>query len=165
MKKLMIATLVGLAAVAAGCKDDKQTQGDGGTPPNTPPGNTTPAATAAATKAAGDHPAHNHIPLGETTVGSLKLVATMDEPIKAAGGGEGAFNLVITGGKPKAVRFWVGTETGGESVKAKAEEETPDNWHTHTEVPMPLPPGSKFWAEVEPPTGAAFKVSFDLKTQ
>jgi hypothetical protein len=32
------------------------------------------------------------------------------------------------------------------------------------EVPNPLPPGSKFWAEVEPQVGDKFKVSFDLKT-
>ena len=52
-------------------------------------------------------------------------------PIKVSGGGEGAFDVVITGGTPKAVRFWIGNEGGEGSVKAKAAEETPDNWHTH----------------------------------
>jgi hypothetical protein len=159
-KNLMIAALFGVAVVAAGCKDEDKGAGKGSTP-GTSSGNTTPAAKSDAPKAAG----HNRIPLGETTVGSLKLVATMDEAVPAAGGGEGAFDLVITGGKPKAVRFWVGTEDGKDSVKAKAEEETTDNWHTHAEVPKPLPAGSKFWAEVEPPTGAPFKVSFDLKVK
>ena len=101
--------------------------------------------------------------MGEKTVDGLKLIATMDEAVKP--GGEGAFDLVITGGKPKAVRFWVGTESAEGSVMAKADEETTDNWHTHAEVPNPIPPGSKFWAEVEPPTGETFKVSFDLKVQ
>jgi hypothetical protein len=48
---------------------------------------------------------HNCIPLGEHTVGDLKLFATMDAPIKASGGGDGAFDVVVTGGTPKAVRF------------------------------------------------------------
>ena len=157
MKKILFAAIVGLAAVS-GCKDDDPSP-TGGSPGSTGPA---PAATqsAAAAPKEGDH---NRLPLGEKTVGGLKLVATMDAPVKP--GGEGAFDLVITGGKPRAVRFWVGTETAEGSVKAKAEEETTDNWHTHTEVPDPLPPGSKFWAEVEPPTGEKFSVSFDLKTQ
>jgi hypothetical protein len=158
MRNLLIATLVTAAALSSGCKEDKS--GSGNAAQGTSSGGAqTSAATAPA--AAG----HNRLPLGEKTVGNLKLVATMDEAIKATGGGEGAFDLVITGGKPKAVRFWVGAENGEGSVKAKAEEETTDNWHTHAEVPNPLPAGSKFWAEVEPPTGEPFKVSFDLKVQ
>ena len=158
MRNLLIAMLVTAAALASGCKEDKSGSGNasqgassGGTP-------TTPTTAHASA-------GHKRLPIGEKTVGSLKLVATMDEAIKATGGGEGAFDLVITGGKPRAVRFWVGTENGEGSVKAKAEEETTDNWHTHAEVPSPLPPGSKFWAEVEPPAGEPFKVSFDLKVQ
>ena len=150
----LLGAAVGVAVVAAGCKEEtktsdgsQQTSSGGGTPK--PPGSA--------------EGAHNRIPIGETTVGGLKLVASMDAPVKA--GGEGAFDLVITGGKPRAVRFWVGTESGEGSVKAKADEETTDNWHTHVEVPSPLPAGSKFWAEVEPPSGAPFKVSFDLKQQ
>ena len=104
-------------------------------------------------------------PLYDRTVAGLKIKAMQDEAIKA--GGEGAFDLIITGypagQKPKAVRFWVGTEAGTESAKAKAEEEKPDNWHVHVEVPDPIPAGSKFWAEVEPASGAKFKVSFDFK--
>ena len=163
MKKFILATLVGLTALSGGCKDDQgtQTSGSSGTATS---GSTTPAAatqsTAAAAHAAGEH---NRIPIGEKTVGNLKLVATMDAPVKP--GGEGAFDLVITGGKPKAVRFWVGTEDAKGSTKARAEEETPDNWHTHVEVPDPLPPGSKFWAEVEPTAGEKFNASFDLKQQ
>lgn len=155
MRKSVYAAFLGVAVAAAGCKDDSGT-GTGAASPAANP--TSPAAPAA--PAAGEHA---RLPLGETTVGNLKLVATMDAPVKA--GGEGAFDVVITGGKPKAVRFWVGTEDAKGSVKAKADEETPNNWHTHVEVPDPLPPGSKFWAEVEPPTGEKFNASFDLRQQ
>lgn len=110
-------------------------------------------------KAGGDEHA-NRVELGTKTIGNLTLKGMQDEPVKA--GGEGAFDVIITGGKPKAVRFWVGTENGQGSVKAKAAEETPDNWHTHVELPDPLPTSSKFWVEVEPQTGAPFKASFDL---
>ena len=153
--------LVCAALIVGGCKDDKP--GDG-----TNKGGNTPTATNATAgggghKAGDDHA--NAVTLGETTANGLKFKAIQDEPIKA--GGEGAFDLVITGypagAKPKAVRFWVGTESGDGSVKAKADEESPDNWHTHVEVPKPLPAGAKFWAQVEPASGAAFKVSFDLK--
>ena len=65
----------------------------------------------------------------------------------------------------QSVRFWIGTEDAKGSVKAKAEEETTENWHSHAEVPNPLPAGSKFWVEVEPPSGQSFTVSFDLKRQ
>src|SRR5829696_3151050 len=164
MKKLVLSTLVGLVVLSAGCDNSSESQDAGGpsagSTASTPSGSAAPAATQPAAAAP-----HNRIPLGEKTVGSLKLVATMDAPVKAAGGGDGAFDVVITGGKPKAVRFWVGTEDAKGSVKAKAEEETTDNWHTHAEVPSPLPAGSKFWVEVEPPTAEKFVESFDLKTQ
>lgn len=103
--------------------------------------------------------------LGETTANGLKFKALQDEPMKA--GGEGAFDLQVTGfpagGRPKAVRCWVGSEGGDGSVKAKAEEATPDNWHAHVEVPNPIPAGGKFWAEVEPASGEKFKVPFEPK--
>jgi hypothetical protein len=154
MKSFIFATCVGVALLSAGCKDDDRSKSSTGAG--------APTATAPASVEHADA-GHARLPIGETTHGNLKLVATMDAPVKP--GGESAFDVVITGGKPKAVRFWVGTETGEGSVKAKAEEETPDNWHTHAEVPDPLPAGSKFWVEVEPPTGESFKASFDLKVQ
>jgi len=158
MKNLMIAAYVGAAVLSAGCGDESATS-TGRSVANAPTGSSTPPAAAPTTTES----EHARIPIGETTRAGLKLVATMDSPVKP--GGEGAFDLVITGGKPKAVRFWVGTEDAKGSVKAKAEEETTDNWHAHAEVPDPLPAGSKFWVEVEPPTGETFKASFDLKPQ
>jgi len=156
-KNLRLAVCFGAAILAAGCGEESTTSPDG-TAANAPTGSPMPAAAPTTAEAE-----HARLPIGETTQAGLKLIATMDSPVKP--GGEGAFDVVITGGKPKAVRFWVGTEDAKGSVKAKAEEETTDNWHAHAEVPDPLPAGSKFWVEVEPPTGATFKASFDLKVQ
>ena len=155
MKKTIptLALALSMTAFASiGCKDDH--------------GHDKPKAPAGTPEKAGGGDSHaNQIAIGEATVNGLKFKAMQDEPIKA--GGEGAFDLVITGypagGKPKAVRFWVGVESGDGSAKAKADEEKPDNWHTHADVPNPIPAGSKFWAEIEPATGEKFKVSFDMK--
>ena len=157
MKKLMFAACVGVAALSAGCGEESTTP-TGGSSADTTAGSSSPSAAPAPATSE-----HARIPIGETTQAGLKLVATMDAPVKP--GGEGAFDVVITGGEPKAVRFWIGTQDAKGSVKAKAEEETTNNWHTHVEVPDPLPAGSKFWVEVEPPTGESFAASFDLKQQ
>ena len=165
MKTFFVAACVSFATFSAGCGeestspttaspaqapvDNGHAHADGTTHAPHPDAPTTTAAE------------HGRIPIGQTSQGGLKLVATQDAPVKP--GGEGAFDVVITGGKPKAVRFWVGAESGEGSVKAKAEEETPDHWHTHVEVPDALPAGSKLWVEVEPQTGQPFKTSFDVK--
>src|SRR3712207_3116972 len=125
LKQFTFATCLGLAVLATGCKgeDEKpRTAGGGGGGASAP---------AADGHAGPSDKHHNRVPMGEPTVSGMRLVATVGEPVKP--GGEGAFGLVITGGKPKAVRFWVGVENGEGSVKAKAEEESADNWHTHVE--------------------------------
>jgi hypothetical protein len=152
-----VALTLSAVVFAAGCKDDHRGHShDKPAPAATQPGATAPAA-------GGDHA--NQTVLGETEARGMKFKALQDAPAKP--GDEGAFDLIVTGypagGKPKAVRFWVGTEGGAESAKAKADEEKPDHWHTHAELPDPLPPGSKFWAEVEPASGEKFNVSFDFK--
>ena len=43
----------------------------------------------------------------------------------------------------------------------KAEIET-DNWHTHAEVPNPLPADSKLWVEIEAEGGAKTLAGFAL---
>ena len=70
----------------------------------------------------------------------------------------------VTGGTSKvaAVRFWIGAEDAKGSVKAKAELEK-DNWHTHAEIPSPMPAGSKLWVEVETDKGERTVVGFELK--
>jgi hypothetical protein len=109
------------------------------------------------------------IQLGQGSIGPFDEKATRDEG-KIVAGKDAPVDVTVTptaGSTSKAttVRFWIGTEDAKGSVKAKAEEETTDNWHTHAEVPDPLPAGSRFWVEVEPPTGEPFKASFDLKMQ
>jgi hypothetical protein len=47
-------------------------------------------------------------------------------------------------------------------MKAKAELEK-DNWHTHAEIPNPLPAGSMLWVEVESDGGSKAAAGFELK--
>ncbi len=99
--------------------------------------------------------------LGEQTVGGFTLRASRDGEIVP--GKEAAIDVWVTGGpKVVAVRFWIGTQDGRGSVKARAELEK-DNWHTHAEVPSPLPEGSRLWVEVEAAGGEIVVAGFDLK--
>lgn len=107
------------------------------------------------------------IELGSATIGGFEVKLTRDaDPIVA--GGEGAFDATITGGSGKvaAVRFWVGTADAKGSMKAKAEIEDPkepNRWHTHAEVPKPMPADAKLWVEIENDAGEKSTGSFDLK--
>jgi hypothetical protein len=52
-------------------------------------------------------------------------------------------------------------------MKAKSEIENPaepNRWHTHADVPNPIPTGSKLWVEIESDTGEKVTGSFDLKS-
>ena len=83
-------------------------------------------------------------------------------------GGDAPIDVWLTGGdisKVTAVRFWIGTESGAESVKARAEIEIPsepNHWHTHAEVPSPIPAESRLWVEIEA-EGQKMVGSFELK--
>ena len=100
------------------------------------------------------------IELGEQDAGGFKIRASRDGDVKAGAGA--AIDVWVNGGKAgNAVRFWIGTEDAKGSIKAKAEVEV-DHWHTHAEVPDPLPAGSKLWIEVDAEGGAKTTVSFDL---
>jgi hypothetical protein len=108
---------------------------------------------------------HGHgatVALGELVVDGMTIRASRDGDITP--GGDVPIDVWVTGGTPKvaAVRFWVGTQDAKGSVKAKAELEK-DNWHTHAEVPNPLPEASMLWVEVETDAGAKSLASFDLK--
>lgn len=107
------------------------------------------------------------IELGTTTIGPFSVRASRDQGAITPGG-DAPIDVWLTGGdisKVTAVRFWIGTEQGDQFVKAKADIEDPaepNRWHTHAEVPSPLPAGSKLWVEIE--TGGQKQVgSFDLK--
>lgn len=103
------------------------------------------------------------IELGSTTVDGMSVKATrLKGEIKP--GGDAPVDVWIDGGlgNATAVRFWIGTEDAKGSVKAKAEVED-GKWHTHTNVPDPLPAGSKLWVEVESKEGKKSVIAFELK--
>jgi hypothetical protein len=109
---------------------------------------------------------HGHgetVQLGEQTVDGMTVKASRDGAITA--GKDAAIDVWVTGGTGKvaAVRFWIGTQDAKGSMKAKAELEK-DNWHTHAEVPAPLPAGSKLWVEVELESGSKSVAGFELKS-
>lgn len=162
--RLLTLTVLPLALALTACKD-KSTP----TPPPAP----------------ANHDGHSHAPgedhhhddaghhgapiaLGEQTIGAFTVVATRDEGAIVAGK-DAPIDATVTsatGAKVAAVRFWIGTEDAKGSVKARAEIEDPKNpnrWHTHAEIPSPLPEGSRLWVEVEDDKGAASVGSFDLK--
>jgi hypothetical protein len=99
--------------------------------------------------------------LGEKKVGGYTARVTQFGEIKA--GEEAVFVIVLSGGsgKPKAVRGWVGVESGERSIKTKAEEEGAE-YHLHHQVSKPMPKDSKLWIEVETSSGRQ-KVSFEPK--
>ncbi|GMU84596.1 MAG: hypothetical protein IPM64_16775 [Phycisphaerales bacterium] len=103
------------------------------------------------------------IELGEATVNGMKVKAARDAgDIKP--GGDAAIDVWVDGGlgNAAAVRFWIGTEDAKGSIKSKAEVED-GKWHTHAEVPDPLPAGSKVWVEIEGKDGKKSVASFELK--
>lgn len=109
---------------------------------------------------------HGHGPkteLGSQSAGGMTIVAAREGGVTP--GGEATFDIGVSGGagKPAAVRVWIGTQDGKGSIKGKAEAEG-DGWHAHTEVPKPLPAGSKLWVEVEIANGEKHTVGFDLKS-
>ncbi len=124
-----------------------------------------------ATSSAGDQPAAGHggkvIELGSTTIGPFSVRASRDEG-RIVAGGDAPIDVWLTGADAEviAVRFWIGTESAAGSVKAKADIEDPaqpNHWHTHAEVPAPLPAGSKLWVEIEAVGQGKRAGSFDLK--
>jgi len=149
-------------------------------------GDSTPTKSAATASAKDDHAGHDHAghdhaadethaepaaeddhgattTLGEQTAGGFTLKASRDGDLVA--GKEAPIDIDVQGaGKVAAVRFWIGAEDGAGSMKAKAELEHTTNWHTHAEVPSPLPAGAKLWVEIEAEGGAKYVVSFDLKS-
>lgn len=100
---------------------------------------------------------HDHGSAGKARdMGSVKIgsneVQVVDEGGGVVAGKAGSFHIKIKGGPVKAVRTWVGTESGKESVKSKAEKEGAD-FHAMPEAPKPLPQGSALWIELETEAG------------
>lgn len=105
------------------------------------------------------------IALGTTNLGAFEVRASRDKgDIKP--GGDAPIDVWIDGGVGKgvtAVRFWIGTQDAKGSIKAKADIED-GKWHTHVEIPSPMPGGSKLWIEIEETGGKKMAGSIDLKT-
>ncbi len=105
------------------------------------------------------------IALGEQAVGPFTIKATRDQG-EIVAGKDAPIDVTVTPtgtAKAVAVRFWVGTQDAKGSVKAKADIEDPkdpNRWHTHAEIPNPIPEGSKIWVEIEDDAGAKHVVGF-----
>jgi len=166
MNRLTATLFVALGLMVAGCEKKPEAPSSSGTTesPKAPakPNAEKPEAAA---------PASDHhgavIELGNATIGAFSVRASRDQgEIKP--GSDAPIDVWLTGSSDKvlSVRFWIGTQDAKGSVKAKADIEDPkepNHWHTHGEVPNPLPPGSKLWVEIETTGGQKTSGSFDLK--
>ncbi len=158
---LSVMSFVAVALPLGGCEQKAQPP----TPAKADASATKPAAAMPAGTSAGHDDGHHHgetTQLGEQTAGGFTIKASRDGDITP--GTDAAIDVWVTGGTAKvtAVRFWIGAQDGKGSVKAKADIEN-DHWHTHAEIPSPLPTGSKLWVEVEADGGSKVVVGFELK--
>ena len=117
--------------------------------------------------AAGGHGDGAVIALGTFKLGTFEVTVTRDVGAITAGG-EAAIDATLAGqtANVSAVRFWIGTSDAKGSIKAKAEIEDPtqpNRWHTHAEVPTPLPTNAQVWVEIEVKSGEKLAAAFDLK--
>lgn len=92
------------------------------------------------------------VDLGAITVDGYLMKATRDQG-DIGSGKEIPIDVAISGGAVKiaGVRFWIGTQDGKGSMKAKAEVENPKNptgWHTHVEIPTATA-ARNLWVEIE----------------
>jgi hypothetical protein len=98
--------------------------------------------------------------MGEQKAGPYTVKVSRDGDVKA--GGDVPVDIWVDGGaKGKSVRFWFGAEDAKGSIKAKCEVED-GHWHTHGEVPDPMPEGSKLWIEIEGEDGTKTVVGFAI---
>lgn len=155
--------LIGLSAVAllslASCQKE-----------NPAPSRTNAPSTNGDAAVAKDDHAGPVIELGSAAIGPFSVKASRDEgPIVP--GKDAPIDVIATpvdgsAARVAVVRFWLGTEDSKGSIKARAEIENPaepNHWHTHAEVPDPLPADSKLWVEIEDDAGAHHVGSFDLR--
>jgi hypothetical protein len=157
------AALLTLALGIAGCEKEENAPPTGGSP--AAPGNTDGAAAPTPPTGLGHH--GTPIELGTTTIGPFTVRAARDEGGINAGG-DAPIDVWLEGdiATVTAVRFWIGDEDAQSSIKARADIEDPaqpNHWHTHAEVPNPMPAGSMLWVEIETADGANQVGSFDLK--
>lgn len=100
---------------------------------------------------------HEHldrVALGELTLGPHRFAVFQVAPI--APGQEADFDLDFpTAELPKAIRGWIGPESGHGVAKALFRKETAQRLHGHPEVPAPIPADSAIWFEAETASGPA----------
>lgn len=101
--------------------------------------------------------------LGKKQISGYTVQVVQSGDVKA--GEEAVFVVTLTGGsgKPKAIRGWIGVESGERSIKSKAHDEDKE-YHLHHEVSKPMPKNSKLWIEIETASGKK-KSSFDYKAE
>lgn len=106
------------------------------------------------------------IELGSTVIGDYQVRAARDAG-ELKPGGDAPVDVWLTGNLQQvaAVRFWIGGQDARGSVKARADIEDPKNpnhWHTHVEIPNPIPDEARIWVEIETTNGQKSSGSFDL---
>jgi hypothetical protein len=149
--------LVGLVAIAlaGGCDDHDHAAA--------------PATGGATADAHGHGHDHDH---GEETREALDLEKAGPYEVapvqlgKLKPGGQLAFDVEVLGDgqpKPKAVRFWIGSQDAQGTTKAAAESEKDNVYHVDLNVPRQTAPDTKLWVEIEPPAGEVLRASFGLK--
>lgn len=161
--RIIASTLIAAACLSFGGCEQKPKS-----PPVTSPGTGAPKATDHKDAAAGHGGAV--IQLGTSTIGPFDVKATRDEG-QIVAGKDAPIDVTVTPTagstvKATAVRFWIGSQDGKGSAKAKADIENPaepNRWHTHAEIPNPMPAGSKLWVEIEDDKGTTHTGSFELK--
>lgn len=154
MKKSPLTAFIGAALFAlSGCTKEQpsgaaqtHTHDEGqahGQPPETP--------SIQASVPQGSHGAA--VELGTAMIGDWSVRAARDAGAISPGG-DAPIDVWLTGGTSKvaAVRFWIGIESAAGSVKARADIENPaqpNHWHTHAEIPNPLPVDARLWVELD----------------
>lgn len=123
--------------------------------------------TAGTSLMAADEHKHEHgdmTAVGNVTLGTV--VATVEGAGLPVAGKEWHVTVDLPAGTvaPKAIRVWVGIESGRGSEKSKAEPEAahPGGHETHVKIPEPIPEGSKLWVSLEPTAGDVVKGSLPL---
>jgi hypothetical protein len=157
---MTVLSVAALAAVLAGAAPS----GAQSTPPSTRPATTAPGNDGHnhSTDGHADEHAGPKQDLGKQDIAGYTIQVNQLGAVKA--GEEVIFVITVSGGtgEPKAVRAWVGVESGEGSIRTSAEEEKEGEWHAHHKVSKPLPARSKLWVEVEAASGKK-KGSFDFK--
>jgi len=144
----VVLSFVVATAALVGCdRDDHGHPHDAPKPQST----TTPAVGGDAQPMADDHDntgSSTQHKLGDVTVAGYTFTVTQTSAITP--GKEADITLVQTAGtgEPKAVRIWIGNESGEGSVKVRTHKHG-SKMEAHVEVPDPLAADAKLWVEVE----------------